>query len=93
MTFLETQNFLLGLDPKLLFLIVAWSTVWKGLALWKAARKNHTIWFVILLIVNLFGALEILYIFVFSKMGIKTSSAKIKIKSKTLKKKVKKKKK
>ena len=53
----------------LIFLIVIliWSLVWKGFALWRAARKNSPVWFVILLIVNTIGILEILYLFVFSK--------------------------
>lgn len=50
----------------LLALVVAWSIVWKGIALWKAARNNHTAWFVVMLIVNSVGILEIIYIFFFS---------------------------
>ncbi|MCX6724134.1 MAG: DUF5652 family protein [Candidatus Staskawiczbacteria bacterium] len=51
-----------------LFAVLAvWVLVWKGIALWKAARNNHTAWFVILLIANTFGILEIVYIFFFSK--------------------------
>jgi hypothetical protein len=46
---------------------VVWSLVWKGMALWKAARNGDTAWFVVLLIVNTVGILEILYIYVFSK--------------------------
>jgi len=38
------------------------------------------IWFVVLLVVNTLGILEILYIFVFSKLGIKKKSS---LKSKT----------
>lgn len=52
-----------------LVVLAIWSLVWKGLALWKSARKNSPIWFVILLIVNTAGILEILYIFLFSKMS------------------------
>lgn len=48
-----------------------WSLVWKGLALWKSSKKNHLIWFIVLLIVNTIGILEILYIYVFSKMSLK----------------------
>ena len=48
------------------FLIV-WELVWKGLALWKAARNDQRYWFVALLIVNTAGILEILYLFVFAK--------------------------
>lgn len=47
--------------------IIVWSLVWKGLALWKAARQNSKAWFVVLLILNTLGILEILYLYVFSK--------------------------
>ncbi|HZZ99279.1 MAG TPA: DUF5652 family protein [Candidatus Paceibacterota bacterium] len=48
-------------------LVVIWSLVWKGLALWKSARHGHKWWFIVLLIVNTLGILEILYIYIFSK--------------------------
>jgi len=46
--------------------LAIWTIVWKGTALWKAARNNSNIWFIILLIVNTLGILEIIYIFFFS---------------------------
>lgn len=51
----------------LLSLLFLWTLLWKGLALWKAAKKDHLKWFVALLIINTAGILEILYIYVFSK--------------------------
>ena len=48
------------------FALVVWSLVWKGLALWRASHKGQKEWFVLLLIVNTFGILEILYLHVFS---------------------------
>ena len=48
-------------------LVMVWSLVWKGLALWKAARKGTSVWFVVLLVVNTVGILDILYLYVFSK--------------------------
>lgn len=48
-------------------LVALWTLPWKGVALWKAARKKHIVWFVVLLIVNTLAILEILYIFIFSK--------------------------
>ena len=50
----------------LIGLLVLWSVVWKGVALWRAARRAEVGWFVVLLVVNTAGILEILYIFVFS---------------------------
>ena len=57
------------LSQQLWFLIplVIWSLIWKGWALWKAARAGSKPWFVVLLVINTVGILEILYIFVFSK--------------------------
>lgn len=43
-----------------------WVVVWKGLALWRAARKEQKYWFAAFLVVNTLGILEILYLYVFS---------------------------
>jgi len=50
----------------LMILAAVWTLVWKGLALWKAARLDHRGWFVVLLIINTLGILDILYIYIFS---------------------------
>ena len=54
-------------------IISVWTIIWKGLALWKSSRKGNLIWFIIFLLVNTVGILEILYIYVFSKMDLKES--------------------
>jgi len=51
-----------------------WALIWKGFALWKSARKKSVLWFIILLIFNTVGILEILYIFVFSKISLKNKA-------------------
>ncbi len=56
----------------LFLLLIVWTLVWKGLALWRAARKNSPIWFVVLLVVNTIGVLDILYYFFFADMGKKS---------------------
>jgi len=48
--------------PALLAAVVIWSLVWKGLALWRAARAQQPAWFVVLLVVNTAGLLEIAYL-------------------------------
>jgi len=50
--------------------IVIWSIPWKGVALWKSAKNDHLGWFIALLIINSLAILDILYIFIFSKMGM-----------------------
>ena len=61
-------------NPYLSLPVVLWTLVWKGIALWKAARHNQKWWFIPLLVINTLGLLEILYIFVFSKLGQKTDA-------------------
>lgn len=53
----------------LMVLLALWTLPWKGVALWKAARRGSKPWFVALLVLNTLAILEILYIFVFSKPG------------------------
>jgi len=48
-------------------ILAIWSIGWKGLALWRAARRKDKIWFIVLLVINTLGILEILYLFVFTK--------------------------
>jgi len=53
---------LLELPPGVLLLLVVWTLIWKGLALWRAARAGQTIWYVVMLILNTGGLLEIVYL-------------------------------
>jgi hypothetical protein len=48
-------------------LAIAWEAVWKGVALWKAGRNAHLVWFIVIFIVNTLGILPIVYIFAFSR--------------------------
>ena len=51
-------------------IFVLWSLFWKGLALWHSARKMHAWWFVILLVINTAGILEIIYLFAVLKLKV-----------------------
>ena len=51
----------------ILLLLTVWSLVWKGVALWGSAKNNQRNWFIVLLVLNTFGILEIIYIFYFNK--------------------------
>lgn len=46
----------------LLVLAIFWTVPWKGVALWRAARNHQRGWFVILLVFNSLGILEIIYL-------------------------------
>jgi methionyl-tRNA synthetase len=54
--------------PVLILLLVIWSFLWKGLALWHSARRKQGWWFVILLVVNTGGILELIYLFLVAKI-------------------------
>lgn len=76
-----------NIHPALLVIVLAWSLIWKGLALWKSAQHKSKVWFIVLLLVNTVGILEILYIYLFSKMDMKSKEMKIKESPKNSKKK------
>jgi hypothetical protein len=61
------SNPLFQLPGPVLLLIIAWNMVWKGMAMWRAARLKDKTWFVVLLLVNTMGILDILYLQFFSK--------------------------
>ncbi len=51
------------LSSALLVPLVIWSAIWKGIALWKAARRDQLGWYLALLVLNTVGLLPIIYIF------------------------------
>ena len=50
-----------------LILLAIWEAIWKGLALWKAARQEQIKWFVAIFILNTVGILPIIYLQFFKK--------------------------
>ena len=55
--------------------LAVWSVLWSGLALWHAAKRADTWWFIFFLLVHSMGIVEILYlIFVAKAIGQKKSS-------------------
>ena len=83
---MESINVLAGLagvPPVVVALAIIWTLVWKGLALWKAARNDERYWYLALLLINTAGILEILYLFFFAKEKlVLISEAKTKSRSK-----------
>jgi hypothetical protein len=52
----------------IIILIVAiWTIPWKAYSLWLCAKHNQKGWFIVLLILNTVGILEIFYIFKIAK--------------------------
>jgi len=58
-----------------LIILLAWNFIWKGLALWRAAKRGEKIWFVVFLLLNTAGILEIIYLFFIT--GAKLSDFKL----------------
>ena len=55
-------RWVLALPRGVLVLVIVWTLVWKGLALWRAARASQPAWFVVMLFLNTAGLLEIAYL-------------------------------
>ncbi len=58
----------------LILVAIIWTVIWKGYALWLAARNGHKYWFIALLILNTLGILEIVYIFAFGRKAAKAGT-------------------
>ena len=50
-----------------IIIVAVWSVVWKGIALWRSARRKQMVWYIVMLIINTAGILEIIYIFAVSR--------------------------
>jgi methionyl-tRNA synthetase len=57
----------------LLIALAVWELVWKGLALWRAGKNKQLAWFVVMLVLNTAGILEIIYLVFFSHKQLKKS--------------------
>lgn len=55
----------------ILIIAILWTVVWKGLALWHSARRGEPVWFLVLLLVNTLGIVEIVYLFGVAKLKFK----------------------
>lgn len=52
-----------GVFGSFVVLAVIWSLLWKGLALWRSAKRGDMWWFIVFLFINTLGILEIVYLF------------------------------
>lgn len=69
---MSTPNRLADVPPStraLVGAVVAWSLVWKGVSLWRAARNGSRPWFVALLLTNTLGILDAVYVFGVGRAG------------------------
>jgi len=54
------------MSPIITYIIIVWSIILKGLALWRAARYDQRNWFVAILVLQTLGILEVVYLFKFA---------------------------
>jgi methionyl-tRNA synthetase len=66
----EQQYFQFFSNSLFVLLLFLWGSFWKGWALWKASQKRQLLWFIILLLVNTLGILEIFYIFYLNRWDL-----------------------
>lgn len=61
--------------PATFILLLIWIFTWKGLALWRAAHRGEKWWFIVFLVVQTMGILEIVYLFFFAREKKEEESA------------------
>ncbi len=64
-----SQLMFMGGMPTNIWLVLAviWTLAWKGTALYKSARNDQLGWFLVLLLINTLGILEMIYLRFFQK--------------------------
>jgi len=48
-----------------ILLLIFWELLWKGIALWNAARNGQRFWYIAILVLNTAGILPIVYLLLF----------------------------
>jgi len=52
----------------IIVIIGIWDSVWKIIAMWKAAQNKQLAWFIIIAVINTIGILPIIYILTHKKV-------------------------
>ena len=65
------------ISPIIGYIILIWSIILKGLALWRAAKYDQRNWFVAILVLQTIGILEIIYLFKFAKKRFELSEIRL----------------
>ena len=60
-----------NIPPLFLIIIGVWSILWKGLALWRASKKDRVYWFMAILVLNTFGILPLFYLIYYDRKYLK----------------------
>jgi hypothetical protein len=57
----------------IIIILAIWDTIWKLIAMWKAARNSHLAWFICIFIFNTIGILPIIYILLYKEKSERTN--------------------
>lgn len=52
-----------------IFILILWEVIWKGIALWKSAKRGDLLWFIAIFLINLFGLVSIFYLWRTKQLG------------------------
>jgi len=75
LTFIQNEiNLLLRNNLWFLAILLIWELVWKGIALWKAAKEGSQYWFIALLLLNTAGILPIVYLLMHNRKNRQPAS-------------------
>ena len=50
-----------------LLVLMLWTLYWKARGMWRAAHQESKVWFIIFLLINTLGILEIVYLYIITK--------------------------
>ncbi len=45
-----------------IFVLIIWEAFWKGIGLWKSAKKGDLVWFLAIFLINFLGLIPIIYL-------------------------------
>ena len=61
---------LLPLLIPVIIVLSVWELTWKYIAMWKAGRNNHLVWFICIALINTIGILPIIYLIIQRKRTV-----------------------
>lgn len=68
---MDNKKSVCKLNNPVIYLLIFWSLIWKGIGLWRSARDNRMPWFIAILFVNSMGILEMTYLFLSKRNKLK----------------------
>lgn len=45
-----------------ILILIAWEAFWKGVGLWRSAKKGDLLWFLAIFLINFFGLVPLFYL-------------------------------